>query len=138
MSLATYLAKAGEELGPAAEWAKRNKVLLGAGGAAAAGTGLGLAAQPMIENYAADKAVDRLKNQGLGAVNDTLDFAQKHPYIASGALGLSGLIGGGLGGGDEEESTGNPQEAQPMSVLINHLSSKFGARAPRTKPRRRK
>lgn len=101
MSLAKYLLKTGEEISPAAmAFLKKNKHLLGAGAAGAAGTGAALAVKPAIDNYAANKAFDHVVNEGAGAASDTLDFAQEHPYIVGGALGLAGAMGDRGGAGD--------------------------------------
>lgn len=98
MSLFKFLAKHAEELSPMAlEWAKKNKKALAiAGGVGAAGAA-GMAAQPAIDDFMTDQAINSMIRNGKRAATDAVDYAEKHPYASAAILGGAGLGGARLG-----------------------------------------
>lgn len=90
MSLAKWLARAGE-------FAKANKKPLMAAAAVPAAYGAYELAEPKIDDFMTDQAINSMIRSGKRAIADTADYAEKHPYIASGLLGASGLAGAKLG-----------------------------------------
>jgi len=115
MSLTKYLGKYGPELG---EWAKKTgKDLLKTKGgelldkhggkllAAAAIPAAGVAAHelgPKYDDFMQDRAIESIKRNAKRSALDTLDFAEKHPLVVSGALTGASALGsmGNRGGAD--------------------------------------
>lgn len=101
MSLAKYLAQNVEKFGPDVLEAIKAHKNLAAGAALGAGVvGAGAVAKPYVEDYAADQAFRHIENQAKEAIGDTVDYADKHPYMAAGLLGAAGTAGATLGGQD--------------------------------------
>lgn len=108
MSLAKYLAKL------AAEHPTALKVGAGAAGLGAAG----LVAEPYVKDYAANAALDAIGDQIKQGVEDSREFAEKHPLITGAALGGSNILGGIIGGSgaNDEASSGAPMHSMTQNL----------------------
>lgn len=54
-------------------------------------------AQPAIDDFMTDQAIESMKRSAKNAIVDTADYAAKHPYMASALLGGSGVAGATMG-----------------------------------------
>ncbi len=98
MSLAKWLAKNVPEMAQkAGKFASDNKGMLAGAAAIPATYGAYEVAQPMIDDFMTDQAIDSMKRSAKNALVDTVDYADKHPYMASALMGGAGLAGAELG-----------------------------------------
>lgn len=98
MSLAKWIAKNGPGmLNKAGKFASENKGMLAGAAAIPAATVGYQVAQPMIDDFMTDQAIDSMKRNAKNALVDTVDYAEKHPYMASALMGGAGLAGAELG-----------------------------------------
>ncbi len=95
MSLAKWIAKNASKAG---KFASDNKGLLAGAASIPASYGAYQVAQPMVDDFMTDQAISSMKRQAKNALVDTVDYADKHPYLTSALLGGAGLAGAELGG----------------------------------------
>ncbi len=81
----------------AARMAKDNKGLLAGAAAIPAAYGAYEIGQPMVDDFMTDQALQSMKRNAKNALVDTVDYAEKHPYMASALMGGAGLAGAELG-----------------------------------------
>lgn len=94
MSLAKWAAKYAPQV---LKGLKDNKALLYGIGGGGAAIGAGIAAQPMVDDFMTDQAINSMIRTGKRGLVDAMDFAEEHPYLTSAVLGGAALTGAGLG-----------------------------------------
>ncbi len=100
------------------KWLMKNRHMLAAGAGGAALAGGAVAAKPMMENVAANLAMDKIKRDAKHAMSDTADFVGKHPLVASAAMTGAGALGAtsgtvGVGGAIQNLINGLGEEPGP-------------------------
>lgn len=100
MSLSAWIMKNGPRIaGGAKEFLGANAgTAAKIAGLGAAGGGAYALAQPAIDDFMTDQALESMGRSAKRSLADTVEFAEGHPYMSAALLGGAGMAGAGMGG----------------------------------------